>query len=328
MDKVKVGVVGSGFIGQVHLEILSSFEDVLIVGVMDVDKGRAKAVAEKFNAKVFDDLGQMRDSGVDAVYITSPNRTHFDYAMSALDLGLNVFCEKPMTISLRDAIELEKKVKEKNLVFQVGHNRRFAYVYKFMKEKILNGSVKPLSFQIKMNRGELLNPPWTSDRNYTGGFLFESTIHLFDMVRWLLGDVEEMYVLGKKSVYPDIDDWAIVMKLKNGLIGTFTSCAHASWMIPFERVEVYGEHNMLMNEEMEKVHFCKGLGKEVESHDFMKVDFKEKWGYVEENRIFIDCVKEKKTPPVTVSDGVAVIRIIDACYKAVEGGSAHVRLEG
>lgn len=328
MEKVKVGVVGSGFIGQVHLEILSTFNDVEIVGVMDVDKNRAKSVAEKFKAKVFDDLKQMKDFGINAVYITSPNKTHFEYAMSALEIGLNVFCEKPMTISLKDALALESKVKEKGAIFQVGHNRRFAYVYTFMKERIENGTVKPYSFQIKMNRGELLNPPWTSDRSYTGGFLFESTLHLFDMARWLFGDIEEMYVLGKKSVYPDIDDWSIAMKMKNGIIGTFTSCAHASWMIPFERVEVYGEHMMMTNEEMERVHFCKGLGKEVESHDFTKVDFKEKWGYITENRLFINCLKEHRTPPVTVSDGVKVIKIIDACYKAVESGSAYVRLEG
>ncbi|HEY8542949.1 MAG TPA: Gfo/Idh/MocA family oxidoreductase, partial [Pseudothermotoga sp.] len=70
MEKVKVGVVGSGFIGQVHLEILSTFNDVEIVGVMDVDKNRAKSVAEKFKAKVFDDLKQMKDFGINAVYIT------------------------------------------------------------------------------------------------------------------------------------------------------------------------------------------------------------------------------------------------------------------
>ncbi|AEH51166.1 Gfo/Idh/MocA family protein [Pseudothermotoga thermarum] len=328
MEKVKVGLVGAGGIGQVHLEILSTFDDVKIAGVMDIDESRARHVAEKYQARVYTNLKDMKNDGIDAVYITTPNKTHFKYAMEALELGFNVFCEKPMTTSLEEAIELEKKVKEKNAVFQLGHNRRFAYVYSFMKQKIESGELKPYSFQIKMNRGELLNPPWTSDRNYTGGFLYESTVHLFDMACWLFGDVEEMFVLGKKSIYPDYDDWAIVMKMKNGILGTFTSCAHASWMIPFERVEVYGEHMMMSNDEMEKVHFCKGLGKEVESHDYTKVDFKEKWGYVRENRAFIDCVKEHKTPPVTVSDGVRVIRIIDACYKAVESGNPHVRLEG
>ncbi len=328
MEKLRIGLIGTGGIGQVHLEILSGFEDVTIVGVMDIDQSRAKPVAEKYKAKLFANLREMRNAGVEAVYITSPNKTHFGYAMEALELGMNVFCEKPMTTSLEEALALEKKVQDTKLIFQLGHNRRFAYVYSFMKQKIESGELKPYSFQIKMNRGELLNPPWTSDRNYTGGFLFESTIHLFDMMRWLFGEVDEIFVLCKKSLYPDYDDWAIAVEMKNGIIGTFTSCAHASWMVPFERVEVYGEHMMMSNDEMERVHFCKGLGKEVESHDFTKVDFKEKWGYIKEDRFFVDCLKEKKTPPVTVSDGVKVIRIIDACYRAVESKNPHVKLEG
>lgn len=328
MKKTRVAILGTGFIGRVHLEILSTFEDVDIAGVMDIDSSRASTTAQTFKTKVFNSLSQMKEDGVDAVYITTPNKTHFAYAMEAVEMGLNVFCEKPMTISLRDAEQLQEKLSEKPVIFQVGHNRRFAYVYKFMKERIENGVVKPYSFQVKMNRGELLNPPWTSDRTYTGGFLFESTIHLFDMVRWLFGDIEEMYILGKKSIYPDYDDWAIVMKMRSGIIGTFTSCAHASWMIPFEKVEIYGEHMMISNDEMEAVHFCKGLGKEVESHDYTKVDFKEKWGYIEEDRIFIDCIRAGKTPPVTITDGVKVIEIIDACYRAVESGNPIIKMEG
>ncbi len=328
MRKVRIGLVGTGAIGQVHLEILSKFEDVDIVGLMDIDESRVKPLAEKYKATIFRNLKEMKDAGIEAVYITSPNKTHFKYSFEALEFGMHVFCEKPMTTSLDDALALEKKVQETKLLFQLGHNRRFAYVYSFMKQKIETGELRPHSFQIKMNRGELLNPPWTSDRNYTGGFLFESTIHLLDMMCWLFGDVEEMFVMAKKSLYPDYDDWAIAVKMKNGIIGTFTSCAHASWMVPFERVEIYGEHMMISNDEMERVHFCKGLGKETESYDFTKVDFKEKWGYIKEDRFFVDCIKQGKTPPVTVSDGVRVIRIIDACYKAVENGNPYVKLEG
>jgi len=324
MDKIKVGFVGGGFIARVHMEILSNREDVEIAGIIEPDESRAKSISEKYGARIFERLKDMKDAGIDAVYITSPNFTHFLYASEAVELGFSVFCEKPMTINYEEAKTLEKLVEEKGVIFQVGHNRRFAYVYKFMKEKIDKGEVTPYSFQIKMNRGELKNPPWVSDRKYTGGFLFETTLHLFDMVRFLFGDLEEMYVFAKKSVYNDLDDWAILMKTKSGVIGTFTSSAHTTWMIPFERVEVYGDHVMLSNDEMEKVYYSKGLNSEVEIRDFMKVDFKDKWGYVEEDNIFIECVKEKKTPPVTVHDGARAIEIVNACYKSVEVGDPHV----
>ncbi len=324
---MKIGFIGTGFIAKVHMQNLSEMDGVEIAGVIEPDDRRAQEIIEKYGAKRFERLEDMKDFGIDAVYITSPNRTHFEYAYKAVELGLNVFVEKPMTISLKDAKELERIVEEKGVVFQVGHNRRFAYVYKYMKEKIDSGEVKPHSFQIKMNRGELQVPPWVSDRSFTGGFLFETTLHLFDMMRYLFGDVDEMYVLGKKSVYEDYDDWAIAVKMKSGVIGTFVSSAHTSWMIPFERVEVYGEHKMLANDEMEKVYYSVGekLEAVVEVKDYTKVDFRKKWGYVEEDELFVKALKGEGKPPVTVHDGVKAIEIVDACYRAVESGEVHVK---
>ncbi len=324
---MKVGFVGTGFIARVHMENLSSMEGVEIAGVIEPVDERAQEIEEKYGARRFSSLEEMRDFGIDAVYITSPNKTHFEYASKAVELGMDVFCEKPMTISLEDAKALERLVEDKGVIFQVGHNRRFAYVYKFMKEKIESGEVKPYSFQIKMNRGELQVPPWVSDRSFTGGFLFETTLHLFDMMRFLFGEVEEMFVLARKSVYEDYDDWALSVKMKSGIIGTFTSSAHTSWMIPFERVEVYGEHKMMANDEMEKVYYSVGEKLEalVETKDYTKIDFKKKWGYVEEDELFVKSVRERTDPPVTVHDGVKAIEIVDACYRAVESGEPHVR---
>ncbi len=325
----RIGFVGAGFIAKVHMENLSEIDDVEIAGVMEPDDKRAGEVIENYGAKRFNSLKDMKDAGIDAVYITSPNRTHFNFAREAVQLGMDVFVEKPMTISLKDARELEDAVSKAGVIFQVGHNRRFAYVYKFIKEKIDSGEVKPHSFQIKMNRGELQVPSWVSDRSFTGGFLFETTLHLFDMMRYLFGDVDEMYVLGKRSVYSDYDDWAIAVKMKSGVIGTFVSSAHTSWMVPFERVEVYGEHKMLANDEMERVSYSVGdkLEAIVESKDFSKVDFRKKWGYLEEDKLFVKALKREVAPPVTVHDGVKVIEIVDACYKAVERKDPHIKFE-
>ena len=73
-------------------------------------------------------------------------------------------------------------------VFQVGHNRRFAPVYTTLK-RLLTESHLPHSAHVKMNRGELLQPEWVGDPQITGGFLYETTIHMFDMMRFLFGEV-------------------------------------------------------------------------------------------------------------------------------------------
>src|SRR3972149_1087452 len=76
-------------------------------------------------------------------------------------------------------------------VYQLGLNRRFARVYRFVKTLIDDGRLSPLLAQMKHNRGELQQPPWTGDPTITGGYLYETPVHLFDMGRFLFGDVAE-----------------------------------------------------------------------------------------------------------------------------------------
>ncbi len=325
MRKVRVGIVGTGFIGKVHMKNLMKDKRVELIGVIEPDEERARGAIEKFNLRRFTSLREMKDAGVEAVYITTPNRTHFDLASRAVEQGFHVFCEKPMTTALSDAKALERYVFERKVKFQVGHNRIFAYVYKFIKHAIESRKIVPYSFQVKMNRGELLNPPWVSNKDITGGFLFESTLHLFYVVEYLFGRIKEMYVFAKKSIYDDFDDWTFVMKSSSGIIGTFISSAHTGWMFPFERVEVYGKHMMISNDEMERVSFNHDLEAETEIHDYSKIPFEEKWGYVEEDRSFITSILEDKQTSVTVSDGLRAIEIVDACYKAAEENESFIR---
>ncbi|MCD6239861.1 MAG: Gfo/Idh/MocA family oxidoreductase [Thermotogae bacterium] len=323
--KIRVGIIGMGFIGEVHMKNLMKDERVDLIGVMEANNDRARYVTNKFNVKRFLTLEEMRNSGIEAVYITTPNRTHFELAFQAVKQGFHVFCEKPMTISLSDAKTLRQYVLGKKVKFQVGHNRIFAYVYKYAKHAIDTREIVPYSFQVKMNRGELLDPPWVSDKNITGGFLFESTLHLFYIVEYLFGKIKEMHVFAKKSIYDDFDDWAFVMKSSSGIIGTFVSSAHTGWMVPFERVEIYGKHMMISNDEMERLSFNRGLEAETEIHDYSKMPFEKKWGYVEEDRSFITSILENKQPFVTVSDGLRAVEIVDACYKAARENEPVVK---
>ena len=83
-----------------------------------------------------------------------------------------------------------KQRKRSKRIFQVGHNRRFAPVYAELKQ-MLSSTHQPHSAHVKMNRGELLNPEWVGDPKITGGFLYETTIHMFDMLRFLFGEVKK-----------------------------------------------------------------------------------------------------------------------------------------
>src|SRR5262249_40126141 len=160
-----------------------------------------------------------------------PNTKHTELALECIAAGKHVFCEKPMATTLSDARTILDTSAKSKSVFQVGHNRRFAPVYSTLRELIETaGPVH--SAHLKMNRGELINPPWVGDPTVTGGFLFETTIHMFDMMRFLFGEVVSLDAIGSHHEYPEVDDFSALIRFENGMHATLASSADAGWMFP------------------------------------------------------------------------------------------------
>jgi myo-inositol 2-dehydrogenase/D-chiro-inositol 1-dehydrogenase len=101
--------------------------------------------------------------------------------------------------------------------------------------------------------------------------------------------------------------------------------AHASWHFPFERFEVYGMHSTYETFEMEKISFTNGLETRTTTYDFSLATMHEKWGYIEEDRLFVDALDGKAAAAVTADDGYNVVELIEACYRSAREG-ARVRL--
>ncbi len=314
MAKLKIGFLGAGYIAGVHASILARDERVQIAAVHDVAKGRAKRLAQVAGAKVAHSVAEVL-SFCDTIYITTPNTQHTELAILCAEERKHIFCEKPMATSVVDAGRVAKAAARSGKVFQVGHNRRFAPVYAELK-RILE-TRQPHSAHIKMNRGELLNPEWVSDPKITGGFLYETTIHMFDMVRFLFGEVKTLQAVGSKHEYAETDDFSVLLTFENGMHATLASSADASWLFPFERVEVFCHHATILTREMESLVYSEGLnGKQLE-HSMHQLPKEEKWGYAQENRAFIDSIIDNSPPQVTAEDGFQSVQLVNAVYEAV-----------
>ena len=188
MERVKIGIIGTGYVGNVHGRIYSRDERAEISALYDIVPDRAERTARTIGGLVCRSREELFEN-CDAVLVCTPNKTHVEIASDAVARDKHVFCEKPFAIGIEDAAKLLATANGTDRVFQVGHNRRYAPVYAKLKE--LLGSDTAHSAHIKMNRGKLKNPVWTGDVNVTGGFLYETTIHLFDMVRFQFGEVAE-----------------------------------------------------------------------------------------------------------------------------------------
>jgi myo-inositol 2-dehydrogenase/D-chiro-inositol 1-dehydrogenase len=245
--------------------------------------------------------------------------------MQVLEAGKHVFCEKPFALNMESATKLRDRAVRSGVVYQVGHNRRFAPVYKTLKGAIDRNELRPLSVHAKMNRGELVNPPWVWNASLTGGFLYETPVHMFDLMTFFFGKVQWVEVAARAHAHDELDDFSILLNFQSGLQATMKTYAHASWHFPFERFEIYGMHSTYETFEMEKISFTNGLETRTTTYDFSLATMHEKWGYVEEDRLFVDALEGKSTAPVTADDGYNVVELIEACYRSArEGARVHL----
>ena len=316
----KIGIVGAGGIGTIHAAILAKDARVTLHRFFDEDTARAQTMATRFNGKTARSLEELLEE-CDAVYVCTPNTTHAEIAMKVLEAGKHIFCEKPFALNLESAGKLRDRAVRSRLVYQVGHNRRFAPVYKTLRSAIDSNELRPLSVHAKMNRGELVNPPWVWNASLTGGFLYETPVHMFDLMTFFFGKVEWVEVAARAHEHGELDDFSILIGFQSGLQATMKTFAHASWHFPFERFEVYGMHSTYETFEMERISFTNGLETRTNSYDFSLAPMPEKWGYIEEDRLFVDALEGKSPAPVTADDGYNVVELIEACYSSARKGA-------
>jgi predicted dehydrogenase len=142
------------------------------------------------------------------------------------------------------------------------------------------------------------------------------------MMRFLFGEVTLLHAIGSSHEYAEIDDFSVLLKFAGGMHATFASAADASWLFPFERVEVFCHHGTIATREMESLVYSEGLeGQQVEQsmHALAKED---KWGYRQEDLSFIDSITKELPAAVTAWDGLKAVELVEACYRSVRDGEA------
>ena len=321
---MRIGILGAGYIGGVHARNLRRDGRVRVVGVADVRPEAAARLGAEVGARPLASLDELVEEDVQAVYVTTPNAHHVDPVVRLLDAGVHVFSEKPMATTLAGARQIAAAAGRSRGLYQIGFNRRWAPVYACVRDAIERGDVRPTMGWVKMNRGELQNPPWVSTTSLTGGFLYESTIHLLDMCRYLLGEVAAVTCQARTSVYQEPDGFAAILRFVSGALVAFHSCAHATWAFPFERLELFGAHQAVVTEEMERVTLSLGLGQAATTRDHFQLPIEEKWGYLAEDRHFVDAILRGDRPKVGVDDGLRATELVEACYRSVRAGTEVV----
>ena len=311
---LKILVVGYGSIGKRHIKNLKNYNHIEIIIL-------TKIISDKFlkkeNCKIVNSIDDAIKEKPGAAFITNETNQHIDVSLKLAKNGIHLFIEKPLSDSLKKINQLEKIIKEKKIISQVGCNLRFHPCIKKIKDLIIKNQIGK-HFSVQVENGSYL-PDWHQYENYKksyasnqkqGGGVILTNIHEIDYLYWFFGKAEEVTAISGRISKLDIkaeDFSSIILKFKKNIMAEI----HLDY---FQRPSFRG---------------CKIIGEkgtivwDFEKNNVMVYDIKKKeWimhlklknydnniMYINEIEHFLECIKQKKNTINNIQEGIKVLKI-------------------
>jgi len=212
MSKLKIGVIGTGYMGAIHARALSRMPEAELVGVYDADAGKSEEIARRYGTKAFASAEELMRQ-VNAVVVATPTNTHQDVCIKALEGGLHVMVEKPLAHDLESAELIVAKAKEKGLILAVGYVERFNPGLVAASEYIEN------PMYIEAMRLAPYNPRGTDVDVIT-----DLMVHDIDIVlRYIAEEPERITCIGVPVLTEEIDIANARLEFPSGRIASLTA---------------------------------------------------------------------------------------------------------
>ncbi len=321
--KVNIAVIGTGRMGSVHVaNLVRHIPQANLAAICDIRLEVAQAVAQDLGIpRVEQNYHELlADPSIEAVLIASSTNTHARIIQDAAAAGKHIFCEKPLALELDDVDLALAAVENAHVKLQVGFNRRFDKSFRKVHEIVESGQIgTPCILRITNRDPEL---PAMEFLRVSGGMFLDMSIHDFDMARFQIGEVEEVYAIGNVLIEPglndfgDLDTTIITLKFANGAIGAIDNSRQAVYGYD-QRLEVFCTEGTAQAENETETTIRKG-----NRDGFLAAKlpyfFMQRYApcYVEEVRTFIECVRDDRPTPVTGRDGRMAVVIGHAAWKS------------
>lgn len=204
---VRLGFVGVGGIARHHISKLAGMEDVELVAFCDVVRERAEEAARQCGGRAYTEHKEMYDrEELDAAFICLPPFAHADQELSAAERGIAIFVEKPIGLSVERAEEVASAIRERGVVSSVGYHFRYMDATDRARE-FLEG--REVGFALGYWIGGMPGVAWWRRMEGSGGQVVEQTTHIFDLARYLLGEVAEVRAVARTGLMRDVLDYSV-----------------------------------------------------------------------------------------------------------------------
>jgi predicted dehydrogenase len=321
-------ILGAGSIGQRHLRNLLNLGHE-VVAVYDPSPAKLEGVHSCGSVKLLtSNESEALDQNADAALVCSPTVYHVRQARKAIEHGFNVFIEKPLSNTLRDIDVLVEKVEESGQVLLVACNLRFLPSLRLVRRLLNEGRIgEPLA--VRAQCGYYL-PYWRPNTDYrngygarqvTGGGIILDSIHEFDYLRWMLGEVVELfcYASRRSSLDIDVEDNAdFLLRFDSGAVANVhldylqrtyrRSCEFIGedgvivWDYITQQVSLYGQEDRHIEV------FLESINTELNQM------------FVDEMKHFVACVEGKEEPELNLAEGLKVLQIALAVKRSAAEG--------
>jgi inositol 2-dehydrogenase len=333
MQKLGMGVLGVGEMGKRHAENLRRLvPQAQLIAIADVDGARASKVAAELEIEhSYSSLEAMLErKDIQAVLIATPDKFHATSAQTAARAGKHVLCEKPLALSLESGKDVLQTARDSGVHLQVGFMRRYDPAHLSAMKLIEAGEIgDPVVFK-SIGRDKDLPPMGAYTSGINGMLFYNSTIHDFDMARWLTRDeVVEVHSFGTVAIRPEIAKYGDVvastvnLRFSRGAIGNVESYVQALYGYDV-RTEIVGSKGSILigGLRQNSATFLKSGNGSYELADHFLSRFRE--AYLAELVDFVDNVLNDRTPRVTGEDGLRALEIAVAAEKSLQTGAPCV----
>lgn len=314
---LNVGVGGLGRLGSVYARNLAQrVPNARLVAIAD----QKAELRERFSAELggipayasHTDL--LSDKNVDAVAVITSTSTHKQVVMDAVASRKAIFCEKPMSISLADALEMRDAIEKAGAFFQMGFQRRFDTGYLAAKKKIDDGVIGVPCVMTAVSRDPFRPPLEFCDPKVSGGLIADMGVHDFDLGRMFMGEVASVDAVGGALAYPemesvgDIDNALVNMVFENGTLGTVQLSRNAVFGYDI-RTEIWGSKGSIQIGYFQHTPILvmtqEGITHDVVPHFMQRFES----AYLTQIQEFVNRVANGQPPALTATDAIAAMRI-------------------
>jgi len=326
----RFGVIGAGLWGQAHAEVYATHPWAELAAVCDSDRGKAESLARKFaSARVYTDYNEMmKDPGIDAVAVATPDFAHRGPVVAAAKAGKHVHSEKPLATTREDAEAIAEAVRSSGVTYMVDFHARWNPPFAIARKDIADGTLgRIMSAYFRLN--DTISVP-TSMLSWSAqsSILWFLGSHTVDTLRYLLGDeVERVYSVSRSEVLKsrgcDVPDlYQSVLEFRSGVVATIEN----NWIVPNTnpmvndfKVNVLGSKGMINMDLTNNQMFERYLEGSSDHPDCMvKPLVRDRHvGFAYEAiRDFVECLALGKPVQATLDDGLKVTSVILAIMES------------